>query len=213
MACVSCFFCLTIVAIQTVPSSYPVTPQSVSWSPVVIVCTLLISFCTWKLYGDSHYSGPIRALTKWETGVEIDLDTTLHSTRGAGAALSDPSATSLKLAVTPCYDDTTVHTVQVASARTVDSTASMGEWAQASFTTSEDATHSGSGTTSSGGSTASPRDFSREIARSRSATQTMGRVSEVAEEEEVEVGAGSGGEANRAARVEDQKEVDGRDDA
>jgi hypothetical protein len=31
--------------------------------------------------GDKHYSGPIRALTKWETGVEIDLQSALASQR------------------------------------------------------------------------------------------------------------------------------------
>jgi uncharacterized protein (DUF2235 family) len=32
---------------------------------------------TWYAYGRKHYSGPIRAVTKWETGVEIDLASTL----------------------------------------------------------------------------------------------------------------------------------------
>lgn len=31
--------------------------------------------------GNKNYSGPIRALTKWETGVEIDLSTTLASSK------------------------------------------------------------------------------------------------------------------------------------
>lgn len=110
-----------------------------SWSPVVIAGTLLISFFTWKLYGDKHYSGPIRALTKWETGVEIDLDSTLQ----ASTQRQDRSGTSLKLAVTPCIPDT-VHTVEVEPARTVDSVTS-GEWAQAPWSASRSDESSRSG--------------------------------------------------------------------
>jgi len=145
-----------------------------SWAPVVIVGTLLLSFITWKTYGNVHYSGPIRALTKWETGMEIDLDSTLQASTARGR---DSGTTSLKLAVTPCYPET-VPTVQVASARTVESDVSMGEWAQASFTTTEgfgtdsvtDASRSRSSRSDSAGSGISHRR--------RGTTTTMGRVDE-----------------------------------
>ena len=48
--------------------------------------------------GDKHYSGPIRALTKWETGVEIDIQSTL-------GPRSRPSANGL----TPVGGPTSAH--------------------------------------------------------------------------------------------------------
>lgn len=152
---------------QIFPGKYPVDIEGVSWSPVVIIGTLVISVITWKTYGDKHYSGPIRALTKWETGMEIDLESTLqHSTARNGSG----GTTSLKLAVTPCYPET-VQTVQIASAQTVESDVSMGEWAQQSFTTTE-AESSGHG-------------HSREFDRTRSrGSATLDRLEEREEERE-----------------------------
>jgi hypothetical protein len=67
----------------------------------VVVCgTILICVVTWWLYGDKvrgrrhsagatqvltsfllqNYSGPVRALTRWEAGAEIDLQSTLRTT-------------------------------------------------------------------------------------------------------------------------------------
>lgn len=42
---------------------------------------LLPAFALTDFPGNKHYSGPIRALTKWETGVEIDLQSALASSR------------------------------------------------------------------------------------------------------------------------------------
>ncbi len=73
--------------------------ETISWSPVVVVGTLVLCFLTWKLFGEKvgrttfplcsvhspscssqNYSGPVRALTRWEAGAEIDLQTTLRTT-------------------------------------------------------------------------------------------------------------------------------------
>jgi len=42
-----------------------------------LASTGVLTVVTWYAYGRKHYSGPIRAVTKWETGVEIDLASTL----------------------------------------------------------------------------------------------------------------------------------------
>ncbi|KAL7419653.1 hypothetical protein Q5752_005567 [Cryptotrichosporon argae] len=68
-----------VIVSQCFPGSRPVTAATISWAPVALVGTAIICYITWRLYGDRNYSGPIRALTKWETGVEIDLQTTLNS--------------------------------------------------------------------------------------------------------------------------------------
>lgn len=80
---------------QTLPGSYPVTARrcrfpsplpvgslahpvgNVSWSPLVLASTGVLTVVSWYAYGRKNYSGPIRAVTKWETGVEIDLASTL----------------------------------------------------------------------------------------------------------------------------------------
>jgi hypothetical protein len=49
-----------------------------------------LTVVTWYAYGRKHYSGPIRAVTKWETGVEIDLASTL----GPKSRPSEPSRPS-----------------------------------------------------------------------------------------------------------------------
>lgn len=92
VACVAVLFCVTIIVVQTFPGSHPVRADNISWSPVIIAGTLLVSFATWKAYGASHYSGPIRALTKWETGVELDLDSTLGASTAGRKADADAEA-------------------------------------------------------------------------------------------------------------------------
>lgn len=158
VAWVAAFFCVTIIVVQTFPGTKPVRAYNLSWSPVIIAGTLLISFLTWRLYGASHYSGPIRALTKWETGVELDLDSTLQASTGHGRKVDpdDPrsrggSATSEKDWTVPVAERTmpdlpyTDHSegggavrppmsqqaslsVGVAAAETVDTMTSPGEW-------------------------------------------------------------------------------------
>ncbi|OCF45080.1 amino acid/metabolite permease [Kwoniella heveanensis CBS 569] len=88
VAVIGLFYGSLLIVAQTFPGSRPVTAATMSWSPVIIVGTMILCFITWKCYGDRHYSGPIRAVTKWETGVEIDLSSALNSSR------SKPSATS-----------------------------------------------------------------------------------------------------------------------
>ncbi|WVR03997.1 hypothetical protein IAU60_000996 [Kwoniella sp. DSM 27419] len=147
---------LLIIA-QTFPGHKPVTAATMSWSPVIIVGTCLLSFVTWKCYGDRHYSGPIRAVTKWETGVEIDLSTALGGAKsrpsGHGLASTQDghghtpgrvseTESSLKLALEP-HMPSVVHTVTVDSGHTVELTStgwtdgtSTGEWTSGSATDS-----------------------------------------------------------------------------
>ena len=79
VAAIGILYSLAVIIVQMFPGSVPVTAETISWSPVVLVGAGLISFGTWYFYGRKNYSGPIRALTKWETGVEIDLASTLNS--------------------------------------------------------------------------------------------------------------------------------------
>jgi len=70
---------------------------TISWGPMTFAAGLLLSFVTWVLYGESrvevvilglrsidplrspqktgqkHYIGPIRSITKWTAGAELDV--------------------------------------------------------------------------------------------------------------------------------------------
>jgi len=127
-------FALLVLAVQAFPGGKPVTVQNVSWSPVVLVGTCVVCFITWVCYGNEHYSGPIRALTKWETGVEIDLESTLGP-KSKPSALTpavegnggmDDTIDDSKLGITPYLSD--IHaTVTVESAKSGESMRG-GEW-------------------------------------------------------------------------------------
>ncbi|ODN80910.1 hypothetical protein L202_03035 [Cryptococcus amylolentus CBS 6039] len=109
IAVVGLLYSLAVVIVQTLPGSKPVRASTMSWSPVIIVGTISMCYLTWKSYGDKHFAGPIRAITKWESGVEIDLGKTLASSRskfsdgsrkGGGG---DETYDSLKLALSPYH--------------------------------------------------------------------------------------------------------------
>nr|XP_018264501.1 amino acid/metabolite permease [Kwoniella dejecticola CBS 10117]OBR86659.1 amino acid/metabolite permease [Kwoniella dejecticola CBS 10117] len=128
---------LTLIIAQTFPGSRPVTAATMSWSPVIIAGTIILCFLTWRSYGAKHYSGPIKAVTKWETGMEIDLSTTLGSsrsrpshgprsdlpTRGSTApvnlhrGVSSETDSSLKLALEP-HMPSVVHTISIETGHT-----------------------------------------------------------------------------------------------
>ncbi|ORY27495.1 amino acid permease-domain-containing protein [Naematelia encephala] len=125
---------IVITVVECLPSRRPVTVASISWGPIVMVGTGLLCLITWKLYGAKHYSGPIRAMTKWQTGVEIDLQSTLASRSKTSAPTSDigrerPTDSSLKLDGDDPFFSEIEPTVTVASARTIDShDISSAEW-------------------------------------------------------------------------------------
>ncbi|TYJ57720.1 hypothetical protein B9479_001574 [Cryptococcus floricola] len=109
IAVVGLLYSLAVVIVQTLPGSKPVRASTMSWSPVIIVGTISMCYFTWKSYGDKHFAGPIRAITKWESGVEIDLGKTLASSRSKFSDGSrkggsgDETYDSLKLALSPYH--------------------------------------------------------------------------------------------------------------
>ncbi|WWC99115.1 hypothetical protein V866_006010 [Kwoniella sp. B9012] len=152
IAVIGFLYGLTLIIAQTFPGSRPVTAATMSWSPVIIVGTILLCFVTWQSYGAKHYSGPIKAVTKWETGVEIDLSTTLGSSRSRpshGTPLSprhqqrsdlplhtdgipvynnSETDSSLKLALEP-HMPSVVHTVSIETGQSLNEHEhEHGEW-------------------------------------------------------------------------------------
>lgn len=188
VAVIGAVYCLAVVTMQIFPTKSPVTVHNVSWTPVVVVGTLLISLVTWKLYGSRHYSGPIRALTKWEAGVELDLDSTLQmSTQRPTQTMLVPTEYS-KQQVPTEPDVRSANTVSVNSARTA-SIASGGEWAAAPFSTVDSEVardlglsfSSGSASSHPSGGTGATRSTGPSVSFALNTT-AMGRVPEADDE-------------------------------
>ncbi|OWZ59859.1 amino acid/metabolite permease [Cryptococcus neoformans c45] len=140
VAIVGLLYALALIVTQTFPGSTPVKASTMSWSPVIIAGTGVMCYVTWKCYGDRHFAGPIRAITKWESGMEIDLSTTLASSRSRHSAsphthvMGEATNDSLKLALSPYYPSGTEGsgaevTVQSAAGSGITS---EGEWTSAS---------------------------------------------------------------------------------
>lgn len=49
------FYASCVIIVTMFPGARPVTADTVSWSPVVIVGTGLICLLTWKCYGGSQH--------------------------------------------------------------------------------------------------------------------------------------------------------------
>ncbi|KIR69184.1 amino acid/metabolite permease [Cryptococcus bacillisporus CA1873] len=136
VAIIGLLYALALIVTQTFPGSTPVKASTMSWSPVIIAGTGVMCYVTWKCYGDKHFAGPIRAITKWESGMEIDLSTTLASSRSRHSGFPQDQATndSLKLALSPYYPSGIEGpgadvTVQSAAGSGITS---EGEWTSAS---------------------------------------------------------------------------------
>jgi hypothetical protein len=105
--------------------------------------------------GAKHYSGPIRAVTKWETGVEIDLQSAIASQRSrpSKSVSSNPSdgphGDRVKRVDVKIDDSHEVVVAPASAAMTVETLESGSEWtdahADASRSEWTSGTESGSG--------------------------------------------------------------------
>lgn len=122
MAVLGGAFSFVVVVLFVLPNSRPITARNFSYSLPVLFGTLILSFVTWHIYGSKHYSGPIRALTKWETGVEIDLQSTLAE-RSRTSAMHQSSVGQQRHSTSSLKEDQLEaldHVVTVGSARSFD---------------------------------------------------------------------------------------------
>ncbi|OAV93254.1 hypothetical protein PTTG_08541 [Puccinia triticina 1-1 BBBD Race 1] len=73
MTWISIAFALLHIAIHSGPIGWPVTRATFPYAPFVLITTVAISICFWFLYGRSHYAGPIKSLTTWTVGYEVEI--------------------------------------------------------------------------------------------------------------------------------------------
>ncbi|KAH9453280.1 hypothetical protein Pst134EA_024162 [Puccinia striiformis f. sp. tritici] len=66
-------FLTLVVVIQAGPTGFPVTALTFPWGPFILVATIFVSLAFWFLYGRSHYAGPIKSLTTWTVGYEVEI--------------------------------------------------------------------------------------------------------------------------------------------
>ncbi|PLW22515.1 hypothetical protein PCANC_18609 [Puccinia coronata f. sp. avenae] len=95
MACISIFFLTLQMAIHCTPLGWPVTPRTFPYPPFFLVGAVLISVVFWFLYGRSHYAGPIKSLTTWTLGYEVEIPKQVPNVQVCKAKISnlDPPRT------------------------------------------------------------------------------------------------------------------------
>ncbi|GAA5984441.1 hypothetical protein JCM10908_003347 [Rhodotorula pacifica] len=76
----------TFIIVMCLPTAYPITSLSVSYASAVLIGVLLLSSISWVVYGNRHYAGPIKTMTRWTIGAEVDLPST--SSAGGGVKKS-----------------------------------------------------------------------------------------------------------------------------
>lgn len=72
------YICLIIV-LMCCPNTGPVTATSFSYAGPIIVVVVLLSTLTWVLFGNSHYAGPIKSITVYTIGREVELPKTTYA--------------------------------------------------------------------------------------------------------------------------------------
>ncbi|POY75992.1 hypothetical protein BMF94_1077 [Rhodotorula taiwanensis] len=77
-------FLATFMVTMCLPTGYPINSLSVSYASAVLVGVLVLSSMTWVVYGNRRYAGPIKTMTRWTIGAEVDLPPTSSSGGGGG---------------------------------------------------------------------------------------------------------------------------------
>lgn len=68
----TCFLVVSLI-IYGGPSKWPVTKNTFPWALVAVPGIMLISLVFWFIYGKSHFVGPVKSLTTWTVGYEVEL--------------------------------------------------------------------------------------------------------------------------------------------
>ncbi|WAR60051.1 hypothetical protein PtB15_11B693 [Puccinia triticina] len=70
---ISVLFLLLLLACYSGPAGYPLTSKTFPIAPLAALGCLMISLVFWFTYGRNHFIGPIKSLSTWSVGFEIDL--------------------------------------------------------------------------------------------------------------------------------------------
>ncbi|PLW25645.1 hypothetical protein PCANC_28141 [Puccinia coronata f. sp. avenae] len=64
---------IVVLLLMACPAGLPITIETWSWSPLITLVFTLASSIGWITYGSSRYIGPIKSITFWTTGQEVDF--------------------------------------------------------------------------------------------------------------------------------------------
>ncbi|EFP82135.2 hypothetical protein PGT21_019148 [Puccinia graminis f. sp. tritici] len=70
---VSLLSLIVVLLLMACPHGLPITIESWSWSPLITLVFTIASSIGWITYGSSRYIGPIKSITFWTTGQEVDF--------------------------------------------------------------------------------------------------------------------------------------------
>ncbi|KAA1085403.1 hypothetical protein PGT21_005976 [Puccinia graminis f. sp. tritici] len=73
MTWISIIFLTLLLVTLSGPTGYPIDTKTFPYAPFCLVATILISVFFWFVYGRSHYAGPIKSLTTWTLGYEVEI--------------------------------------------------------------------------------------------------------------------------------------------
>ncbi|KAH9822702.1 amino acid permease-domain-containing protein [Melampsora americana] len=73
MTWISLIFLVGVVVVFSSPSESYINAKTWSWSPLVAVGVMIFAMVTWMIYGRLNYAGPVKSLTIWTAGQELEL--------------------------------------------------------------------------------------------------------------------------------------------
>ncbi|KAG0139992.1 hypothetical protein CROQUDRAFT_53912 [Cronartium quercuum f. sp. fusiforme G11] len=72
-AWISVIFLTFALFLMACPVGLPITAATWSWSPLVLLAVTALGMTTWMIYGRTRYVGPIKSITLWTTGQEVEF--------------------------------------------------------------------------------------------------------------------------------------------
>ncbi|EGF99036.1 uncharacterized protein MELLADRAFT_113068 [Melampsora larici-populina 98AG31] len=83
---ISLMFLLSLVAIFSSPSESYINVETWSWTPLMLVGVFILAMATWMLYGRLNFAGPVKSLTIWTAGQELELPPKIARVQAPAAA-------------------------------------------------------------------------------------------------------------------------------
>ncbi|KAH9822697.1 amino acid permease-domain-containing protein [Melampsora americana] len=72
-AWISLIFLTFALCLMACPTGLPISAATWSWSPLFLVAVTAWGTTTWMIYGQDRYVGPVKSITLWTTGQEVEF--------------------------------------------------------------------------------------------------------------------------------------------
>ncbi|GAA5963162.1 hypothetical protein JCM8115_001040 [Rhodotorula mucilaginosa] len=190
----------TFIVVMCLPTAYPITSLSVSYASAVLVGVLLLSSISWVVYGNRNYAGPIKTMTRWTIGAEVDLPST-SSAGGAGGVKKSTAVNGQ--ASTTAHLGRSAHVWATSGDYAADGehdTGETGQWTNgsASRTTRDTFGHTRTTTTSGTGSETGSEEYTTDDTEADETDSDEGHAD------------GEASPTESGARIDEERRVEGR---